>query len=100
MPKLGVSVAPAELEHLLIGHKDVVNAAVIAVSDDSHGEIPMAFVTVVEGSDVTGVELVEYVDSQVNDHKKLRGGLRIVDSFPVTPSGKIKKTQLLENILF
>ncbi|CAG2114800.1 unnamed protein product [Medioppia subpectinata] len=96
----GVNIALAELERLLTGHKSVVNAAVIAVSDDGHGEVPMAFVTVVEGSDVTEQELIAYVNGQVNEHKKLRGGLRIVDKFPTTPSGKIKKPQLLASIVF
>ncbi|XP_054165690.1 uncharacterized protein LOC128963216 [Oppia nitens] len=90
----GVSISPVELEHLLISHKDVENAAVVGISDDERGEVPMAFVTVIEGAYVTEEQLIEFVDSQVNDHKKLRGGLRILESFPTTPSGKIHKSKL------
>ena len=75
-------------------HRDVVNAAVIGVKDVDRGQVPRAFVTVVNGSVVSAQQLVDYVDSRVDEYKKLRGGARILDSLPMTSSQKINKPAL------
>jgi acyl-coenzyme A synthetase/AMP-(fatty) acid ligase len=75
-------------------------AAVVGVKHEDRGEVPKAFVTLVEGSEVTEEELISFIDSKVNDFKKLRGGLKIVERMPKTHSGKIKKSQLRDDPLF
>ncbi|XWS63828.1 hypothetical protein CRYUN_Cryun06bG0135300 [Craigia yunnanensis] len=40
----GYQVAPAELEHLLNSHADVVEAAVVPFPDEEAGQVPVAFV--------------------------------------------------------
>ncbi|XP_054166584.1 luciferin 4-monooxygenase-like [Oppia nitens] len=89
-----VIVRPAELESILLSHRDVMNTAVIGVKDEERIEVPMAFVTVVNGSQVTPKELIDYVDSRVNYYKKLRGGLKILEAFPMTSLKKINKSEL------
>ena len=88
------NVMPAELEGILMTHPDVQNAAVIGVRHETFSEVPFAFVTLTNGSTVSEQTLIEYVDSRVNHYKKLRGGLKILDSFPLTPLKKINKTEL------
>ncbi|CAG2179365.1 unnamed protein product, partial [Oppiella nova] len=84
-------VMPAEIENILLTHNDVVNAAVFGVKDEERGEVPMAFVTLVNGVTVEPQELIDYVDSRVNYYKKLRGGIRVLDAFPLTSLKKINR---------
>jgi acyl-CoA synthetase (AMP-forming)/AMP-acid ligase II len=89
-----INVYPSELEQILMTHSDVENAAVIGVKHVTYNEVPLAFVTLVKGSTVSEQTLIDYVDSRVNYYKKLRGGLKILEAFPVTSLRKINKTEL------
>ncbi|CAG2106600.1 unnamed protein product [Medioppia subpectinata] len=92
-------VTPAEIENVLLTHRDVINAAVFGVRDEDRGEVPMAFVTLAQGSTVSAQEIVDYVDSRVNYYKKLRGGVRILDSMPMTSLKKINRAELKKLIV-
>jgi 4-coumarate--CoA ligase len=96
LSRAGVSVSPAELENLLLSHKEVTCAAVIGVEDDERGHVPMAFVTLVEGAESSEEQLSDWLDRRVNEFKKLRGGLRVIQSMPRTHSGKVRKSLLHE----
>ena len=85
---------PAELEGILMTHPDVQNAAVIGAKHEEYKEVPRAFVTLTKGSTVSEQTLIDYVNSKVSDLKRLRGGLTILDSFPMTPFKKINKPEL------
>ena len=87
-------MSPAELEHILLQNKKIENAAVIGIKDEERDEIPMAFVTLVKGSTLTEKQIQDWCDSRVNYFKKLRGGVRIIDKFPLTPLKKINKMEL------
>ena len=87
-------VSPAELEHILIQNKEIENAAVIGIKDEERDEIPMAFVTLIKGATLKEKQIQDWCDSRVNYYKKLRGGVRIIDRFPLTPLKKISKTEL------
>ena len=88
-------LSPAELENILLTHESVENAAVIGIKDEDSDEIPMAFVSLKNGFTVTEDILQEYVDSRVNDFKKLRGGVKILDKLPTTgPQNKMDKNKL------
>ena len=54
-------VAPAYLEDLLMKHPDIADAAVIGVADTVSGELPKAFVVKLQGSKVTGEDVIGYV---------------------------------------
>ncbi|CAG2109652.1 unnamed protein product [Medioppia subpectinata] len=92
-------VTPAEIENVLLTHRDVINAAVFGVRDEDRGEVPMAFVTLAQGSTVSAQEIVDYVDSRVNYYKKLRGGVRILNSMPMTSLKKINRAELKKLIV-
>lgn len=62
---LNLKVAPAELEALLLQHKEVADAGVIGLPNEEAGELPMAFVVPQPGSKVTEKDLVEFVASRV-----------------------------------
>lgn len=87
------SIAPAELESVLLEHPAVVDCAVTGHEDDEAGEVPRAFVVLREGSAVSPSELQEFVAERVAGYKQIRM-LDIVDSIPRTPSGKILRRLL------
>ncbi|EDO46794.1 predicted protein [Nematostella vectensis] len=90
----GFQVPPAELEALLLSHPKITDAAVIGVPDDEAGELPKALV--VTSGAITASEVQRFVAERVASHKRLRGGVEIVQSVPKNASGKILRRQLRE----
>ncbi|KAL7897181.1 hypothetical protein HDV63DRAFT_88082 [Trichoderma sp. SZMC 28014] len=91
----GMQVAPAELEGVLIAHPFVLDAGVIATQRGDE-EVPMAYVVLVPEAKgkVSEAALVEYVESKVANHKRLRGGVAFTDVIPRNPTGKILRREL------
>ena len=107
-----MQVAPAELEGLLLTHPAVLDAAVVGLSDDSAGELPLAFVVKKPETDVTEKELEDFIAGmynashvylaynrghfleKVSPQKKLRGGVFFTDVIPKNPTGKILRRVL------
>jgi 4-coumarate--CoA ligase len=93
----GYQVAPAELEALIQTHPAVQECIVIGVADKEEGagnEVPLAHVvlkpgTAPEDKDKLAHEIRDFVDHKVAPYKKLRGGLKIVDSIPKSAAGKL-----------
>lgn len=88
------NVAPAALEAILLEHPAVLQAVVVGMphSEDSHH--PCAFVVVRKDLNVNADEILNYVNEKVEDRKKLRGGVHIIEKLPITPSGKLKRNYL------
>ncbi|CAK9783862.1 putative AMP binding protein [Cutaneotrichosporon oleaginosum] len=93
----GFQVPPAELEALLMTHPKIKDTAVVGIYDKSQAtELPTAYVVV--GSDVDtsdegraafDKEIQAWVAARAARHKRLGGGVWIVDEIPKSPSGKI-----------
>ncbi|KAK4943650.1 hypothetical protein LTR10_016747 [Elasticomyces elasticus] len=94
----GLQIAPAELEHLLVTHPAIQEAAVIGVPapDDSSSELPRAYGVVVGSSGVSVEEVMEFVKTRSAPHKQLRGGVVFMDEIPKNSSGKILRRELRE----
>lgn len=90
----GFQVAPAELEGLLLKNKKIADVGVIGIPDERAGELPFAFVVKQPKVDLTESEVVDYVAKEMSDAKRLRGGVRFVDSIQKNPSGKILRREL------
>ncbi|MGY0022202.1 AMP-binding protein [Streptomyces sp. cg35] len=88
----GMSVFPTEVETLLGQHPDVLAAAVVAVDDADSGQRPYAFVRTAPGSTLTGDGLREWAAATMATYKVPT--VEIVDALPMTPTGKIRKTEL------
>ncbi len=84
-------VAPSELEALLIGHPGVADAAVIGRPDEARGEVPVA--VVVPHGDLDQDELMDWVAARVAPYKRIHA-VRLVDTLPRTPSGKLLRRLL------
>ncbi|KAG5308557.1 LUCI monooxygenase, partial [Pseudoatta argentina] len=94
----GYQVPPAELEAILLTFPGVQDAAVIGVPNDKTGELPMAFIVKEENSNICEKDIIQYVNERVSNPKRLRGGIRFVDSIPKTPSGKILRRVLRDRL--
>jgi long-chain acyl-CoA synthetase len=89
----GFNVYPREIEEVLMTHEAVSLAAVIGVPHESHGEEVKAFVILNAGATVTADELVAWGKEQMASYKYPRT-VEIVESLPMTATGKILKREL------
>ncbi|EXJ56091.1 hypothetical protein A1O7_09022 [Cladophialophora yegresii CBS 114405] len=95
----GVGIAPAELEDLLLGHPLVSDAGVIGIPDSYAGEVPKAFVTLVDptkANQETLKMLIDFVKQKKSRPKWLAGGIEFVDAVPKSASGKVLRRVLKE----
>ncbi|KAK6922375.1 AMP-dependent synthetase/ligase [Dillenia turbinata] len=91
----GYQVAPADLEHVLQSHPDVVEAAVIPFPDEEAGQIPMAFVVRRRESTIDEAEIKDFVARQVAPYKKIRR-VSFIDSIPRNAAGKVLRKELIK----
>ena len=56
----GHNIDPAEIEEALAGHDSVAFAGAIGQPDEHAGEVPCAYVELVEGATITEAELLDY----------------------------------------
>ncbi|XP_059442626.1 4-coumarate--CoA ligase-like 9 [Corylus avellana] len=91
-------VPPAELEHLLLSHPGISDAAVIPYPDEDAGQIPMAFVVRKPGSNITEAQVIDFIAKQVAPYKKIRR-VSFINSIPKSPAGKILRRELVTHAL-
>src|SRR6266446_7076958 len=85
----GFSIAPAQIEALLLEHPAVADAAVIAKPNEEAGEVPKAFCVLRAGyEDLRADELLMWANGKLATYKNVRE-LEFVDAIPRNPSGKI-----------
>ncbi len=89
----GYNVYPREVEEVLFGHPDIVEAAVIGKPDDRLGEEVVAVVVRRDGADLNAEDVISYSKERVAAYKYPRE-VRFVDQLPKGPTGKILKTEL------
>jgi fatty-acyl-CoA synthase len=92
----GENISPREIEEFLHTHPDIVDGHVIGVPDDKYGEELMAVVKLRDGAPRLTIEgLRDFCDGRIARFKIPRY-LWIVDEFPMTVTGKVRKVQLRE----
>ena len=95
----GYAVAPAELEALLLTHPSVQDAAVIQIADEGSGELPRAYVVLKDGmTDVVEGDIQAWVKERVAPYKRLDGGVVFTDTIPKSPSGKILRRLIRDEL--
>ncbi|KAI9742825.1 MAG: hypothetical protein M1818_003554 [Claussenomyces sp. TS43310] len=91
----GENISSVALESMLVQHPDVLEAGVVAVSDSHWGERPKAFITVQEGKQLTGADLIDWAKHQSAISKfMVPREVEIVPQLPKTSTGKLKKNVL------
>jgi len=93
----GFNAYPAEIEHGLLRHPDISQAAVIGVPDARLGEVGMAFVVVRPGAQVTGADIIGWSRDQMANYKVPRA-VEFVDDLPRNATGKVVKDELRRRV--
>jgi long-chain acyl-CoA synthetase len=96
----GFSVAPAEVEAVLMEHPAVKECGVVGRADATAGEIPVAFIALRDGfaeSGKLGDELCAFVAERLTHYKQPRE-IHFLDAVPKTASGKILRRELRKAI--
>ncbi|MHA1559396.1 MAG: AMP-binding enzyme, partial [Alphaproteobacteria bacterium] len=91
----GENVYPAEIEAFLFANPKVAQAAVFGVADERMGEEIMAWIQLHDGQTMTEDELRDYCREGLS-HFKVPRYIRLVNSFPMTVTGKLQKFRMRE----
>lgn len=92
----GENISSLEVEDVLYRHPDVEEAAVIAMPDETWGEVPCAFVKLKEGRELTQAELIAFCREQMAHFKAPK---RIIFTpLPKTSTGKVQKFMLRKQL--
>lgn len=89
----GFNVYPAEVEQILGQHPDVQEIAVVAAPDQRLGEVPVAFVVVRPGGELTETEHLDWAADRIANFKCPRRAV-FVDALPRNASMKVLKNNL------
>jgi fatty-acyl-CoA synthase len=90
----GENIYPREIEEFLYTHPDIVDAQVIGVPDERYGEELMAWVRLREGAEpLTAEALAAFCGGRLA-HYKIPRYVHVVDEFPMTVTGKIRKVEM------
>lgn len=92
----GENIYPREIEEFLYTHPDVEDVQVIGVPDEKYGEELCAWVKLREGAaplDAAGVRA--FAEGRLA-HYKIPRYVLVVEEFPMTVTGKIRKVQMRE----
>jgi fatty-acyl-CoA synthase len=89
----GENVFPAEVEDLISGHPDVVEATALGVEDKEWGHRLRAFVVKTDGASIGEDDIKTYVRDHLARYKVPREVI-FLDELPRNPTGKILKREL------
>ncbi|WP_066640858.1 AMP-binding protein [Serinicoccus hydrothermalis] len=92
----GENIYPREVEEFLYTHPDVVDAQVVGVPDERYGEELMAWVRLREGAEPLTAEAVKEFCTGSLAHYKIPRHVQVIDEFPMTVTGKVRKVELRE----
>ena len=92
----GENVYPREIEEFLYTHPDVLDAQVIGVPDAKYGEELCAWIRMKDGAEPLTAESVRAFATGQLAHYKIPRYVKIVDEFPMTVTGKVRKIEMRE----
>ncbi|MDF2091023.1 AMP-binding protein [Knoellia sp. 3-2P3] len=92
----GENIYPREIEEFLYTHPDILDAQVIGVPDAKYGEELCAWIRMKEGAEPLTAERVREFATGKLAHYKIPRYVQIVDEFPMTVTGKVRKVEMRE----
>ncbi|MGK8500564.1 AMP-binding protein [Nocardia asiatica] len=90
----GENIYPREIEEFLYTHPDILDAQVIGVPDPKYGEELMAWVRMREGATPLDATAVREFATGKLAHFKIPRYVHVVEQFPMTVTGKIRKAEM------
>ncbi len=94
----GFKVFPSVVEDVILKHEAVKEALVIGVPEDYRGEVPRAYVTLENGSDVSGDALKDWLNTRIGKHERV-DEVVIREELPKTIIGKLDRKALRAEVL-
>ena len=93
----GENIYPREIEEFLYTHPDILDSQVVGVPDVKYGEELMAWVRMRDGSErpLDAASLRAFCDGKLA-HYKIPRYVHVVDEFPMTVTGKVRKVEMRE----
>lgn len=92
----GENVYPREIEEFLYTHPDIEDAQVIGVPDAKYGEEICAWIRMKpERTPLDAAAVREFADGRLA-HYKIPRYVHVVDEFPMTVTGKVRKVEMRE----
>ncbi|HET7172924.1 MAG TPA: AMP-binding protein, partial [Nocardioidaceae bacterium] len=92
----GENVYPREIEEFLYTHPDVADVQVVGVPDEKYGEEICAWLRMKPGSPPLDAAAVRAFCAGRLAHYKIPRYVRVVDEFPMTVTGKVRKVEMRE----
>ena len=90
----GENVYPREIEEFLYTHPDIADVQIIGVPDPKYGEELMAWVVMRQGAEPLSAQGVRTFCQGRLAHYKVPRYVHVVDGFPMTVTGKIRKMEM------
>jgi fatty-acyl-CoA synthase len=88
------NIDPRVIEDALQQHPEVVMTAAVGEPDEYAGEIPMAYVTLKPGAEVTALQLKIFAEQYIPERPAYPKRIEILDALPLTAIGKVYKPAL------
>ena len=92
----GENVYPREIEEFLYAHPDIEDVQVIGVPDEKYGEELCAWIKMRAGAEPLDAEAVRAYATGKLAHYKIPRYVLVVEEFPMTVTGKIRKVEMRE----
>jgi fatty-acyl-CoA synthase len=92
----GENIYPREIEEFLHTHPDIEDVQVVGVPDERYGEELCAWVTMRSGAEPLDAERVREFAKGRLAHYKIPRYVMVVDEFPMTVTGKVRKVEMRE----
>lgn len=90
----GHNIDPAVIEEALASHPAVAFAGAVGQPDAHAGELPCAYVELVQGATVTPEELIRHCQSCITERAAVPKHVEILPALPKTAVGKVLKPEL------
>lgn len=90
----GHNIDPVMIENAMTEHPAIAVAAAVGMPDAYAGELPVCFVTLRPGAQVSDAELHAHAQQRIGERPAWPKHFHIIDSIPVTSVGKIFKPEL------
>ncbi|MDB6042474.1 MAG: AMP-dependent synthetase and ligase [Gammaproteobacteria bacterium] len=94
----GHNIDPALIEEVLLQSPGVLHAAAVGKPDAYAGELPVAYVQLIPGSQATAPGLIAFVAEHIAERAAIPKEIFIVDRIPLTAVGKPAKAALRREV--
>ncbi|MFM9971144.1 MAG: acyl-CoA synthetase [Burkholderiales bacterium] len=90
----GHNIDPQTIEHAIRKHPAVLHVAAVGKPDAYAGELPVAYVQRVDGSQATAEDILKFCEAHIPERPAVPKEIYFIDGMPVTDIGKPDKVGL------